>query len=364
MDYEDTHDGARGCFAQYLRIGKHIVGPGNPAFIIAEVAQTHDGSLGLAHSFVDAIADTGANAVKFQTHIASAESSPMEPFRVPFSYEDSSRYGYWVRTGFTEDQWIGLAEHARKRGLVFLSSPFSVEAVRLLARLHMDAWKIGSGEIGNDLLLKAVLEETGPCLVSTGLGTMSEVERTVERLRAAGREFALLQCTSMYPTPLEKVGLNVLESYKRFNCPLGVSDHSGTLFPGLAALARGYRILEVHATFSRSMFGPDVSSSLTMEEVSFLVEAAKAFATMDLIVDKDEIIEGLKDTRTIFDRSLCAIRDLSRGSAVAEGDLAALKPGGGIPVSEINTIIGRRLRVAVASGHRFSWEDFDGGAWT
>ena len=107
------------------------VGDGEPALVIGEVAQTHDGSLGLAHAFVDAIADAGADAVKFQTHIAEAESTPAEQFRVPFSRQDATRYDYWRRTAFDEEAWRGLAEHAGERGLIFLSSPFSKEAVAL-----------------------------------------------------------------------------------------------------------------------------------------------------------------------------------------------------------------------------------------
>ena len=114
--------------------------------IIGEVAQTHDGSLGTAHAYVDAVARAGADAIKFQTHIAEAESTPGEPWRVKFSRQDASRFDYWRRMEFSEEQWIGLAEHAREAGLIFLSSAFSFEAVDLLDRLQVPAWKVGAGE--------------------------------------------------------------------------------------------------------------------------------------------------------------------------------------------------------------------------
>ncbi|MGC8917653.1 MAG: N-acetylneuraminate synthase family protein, partial [Thermoanaerobaculum sp.] len=110
--------------------------------VIAEVAQAHDGSLGLAHAFIDAAADAGASAIKFQTHIAAAESTLGEPWRVKFSPQDRTRYDYWRRMEFTEEQWVGLREHAEERGLYFLSSPFSVEAVELLERVGVAAWKV------------------------------------------------------------------------------------------------------------------------------------------------------------------------------------------------------------------------------
>ena len=119
------------------------------ALIIAEVAQAHDGSLGAAHAYIDAAARAGADAVKFQTHIAAAESSPAEPWRVKFSLQDATRYDYWRRMEFTEEQWAGLRMHADERGLQFLSSPFSVEAAQLLRRVGVSAWKIASGEVNN-----------------------------------------------------------------------------------------------------------------------------------------------------------------------------------------------------------------------
>src|SRR5262245_27728030 len=123
------------------------LGQGQPCMIIGEVAQAHDGSHGMAHAYIDAVANAGADAVKFQTHIASAESTPGEPWRVKFSRQDATRYDYWKRMEFTEEQWHGLKQHAQERGLQFLSSPFSVEAVELLKRVGVAAWKVASGEV-------------------------------------------------------------------------------------------------------------------------------------------------------------------------------------------------------------------------
>src|SRR4051794_24330868 len=121
--------------------------------IIGEVAQAHDGSLGMAHAFIDAVANAGADAVKFQTHIAAAESTPAEPWRARFSYQDQTRYDYWRRMEFTEKQWVGLKRHADERQLLFLSSPFSIEAVELLWRVGLAGWKVASGEISNSPML-------------------------------------------------------------------------------------------------------------------------------------------------------------------------------------------------------------------
>ena len=240
--------------------------------VIGEVAQAHDGSLGTAHVFIDAIAAAGADAVKFQTHIAAAESTPQEPWRVKFSPQDESRYAYWQRMEFTEEQWHGLRQHATDRGLLFLSSPFSVEAVELLTRVGVAAWKVASGEVGHRLMLDRMADAGIPVLLSTGMSPLAEIDAAVEQVRAHGLTIAVLQCTSAYPCPPEKVGLNLIACLReRYGCAVGLSDHSGTIYPGLAATTMGAEVLEVHVTLSREMFGPDVSASVTTDELRQLV---------------------------------------------------------------------------------------------
>jgi N-acetylneuraminate synthase len=169
--------------------------------IIGEVAQAHDGSLGAAHAYIDAIANAGADAVKFQTHIASAESTPSEPWRVKFSLQDETRFDYWRRTSFTEEQWAGLKKHADERGLQFLSSPFSVEAAQLLMRVGVSAWKIASGEANNPHLLDYMASTGLPVLLSTGMSRLSEIDTAVERIQSRNLPVTVMQCTTSYPCP-------------------------------------------------------------------------------------------------------------------------------------------------------------------
>ena len=139
----------------------------NAVYVIAEVSQNHDGSLGQAHAFIDAAAQTGVDAIKFQTHIAEAESTPDEPFRVPFSYEDKTRYDYWKRMEFTPEQWRGLYRHAQQSGLDFLSSAFSVEAFEMLQSIGIPAWKLGSGEVFNKYLFTRMAQTKKPMILSS-----------------------------------------------------------------------------------------------------------------------------------------------------------------------------------------------------
>jgi len=180
-----------------------ILRPGR-CLVIGEVALTHDGSLGVAHAFVDAIANAGADAVKFQTHIAAAESTPSEPFRVKFSRQDKTRYDYWKRMEFTQEGWRGLADHARERGMLFLSSPFSIQAVEVLDRIGMPLWKIASGETSNAALLERILDTGKPVLLSTGMSPIEEVDEAVARVRARNVDVGADRSTSPVVSPLAR----------------------------------------------------------------------------------------------------------------------------------------------------------------
>ena len=314
--------------------------------LVGEVAMAHDGSLGLAHAFIDAIARAGARAVKFQTHLASAEGTAAEPFRVAFSPQDATRRDYWTRTAFTEEQWAGLARHADERGLFFLSSPFSPEAVDLLRRIGVAAWKVPSGETGNLPLLEAMLEDGLPVLLSTGMSPMAEIDAAAARVRDSGVPLVVMQCTSAYPCPPEKVGLNLLPVFReRYGCPVGLSDHSGTIYPGLAAASLGAQVLEVHVTLSREMFGPDVKASVTTGELAALAEGIRWTERMNAApVDKDLEAIGMEPLRRIFTKSLVAVRPLEAGTVLDRSMLALKKPGTGIPASGIDRVLGKRLR--------------------
>jgi N-acetylneuraminate synthase len=349
------HDQAHPGFS----IGNRRIGFREPAFVIAEVAQAHDGSLGLAHAFIDAAADAGADAIKFQTHIAAAESTLDEPFRVRFSKQDETRFDYWRRMEFSEEQWHGLAGHARERGLVFMSSAFSPAAVELLTRLGAPAWKIGSGEFASRALWEMMMATGAPMLFSTGLAKRAEIADAVALFRARGLPFALLQCTTSYPSPLEEVGLNVMQALRAdFACPVGLSDHSGKVFPGLAAIARGADLVEVHVTFDRRMFGPDTPASLTFDELRLLTGMRDAVAVMDgNPVDKDAMAEKLNGLRGMFGKSLAPLVPIAAGTALAANMLTAKKPGGGIPPEAVGEIAGRRLARDVTPDRILRWSD-------
>ena len=332
-----------------MQIGRRRAGDGCPVFIVMEVAQAHDGSLGTAHALIDVAARAGADAVKFQTHIAAAESTARECFRVAFSLQDKTRYAYWKRMEFTEEQWQGLADHAAARNLEFLSTPFSMEAVALLERIGMEAWKVGSGEIGNTVMLQRMARTGKPILLSSGMSAWAELDAAVALVKKAGNPLLVYQCCTQYPTPPAQVGLGLLGAIRdRYAVPVGLSDHSGTPCFGIAAAALGAASVEAHVTMSRYSFGPDVPASLTPEEFTDMVEGIRAVeASLRQTPDKDAVASELADLRRMFGKSIVASAAVPCGTVLTEGHLALKKPADGLPPSRMQDVIGRRTKRAL-----------------
>ncbi len=328
-------------------------------FIIAEIGQAHEGSLGIAHSYIDALAETGVDAVKFQVHIAEAESSEFEPFRIKFSTQDKTRFDYWNRMEFSLEQWQELKAHCQEAGLEFMASPFSNAAVDLLETLEVKRYKIGSGEVNNFLLLEKIARTGKPIILSSGMSSFDELDRTVDFLLKKNVEYSILQCTTAYPTRPENYGLNIIgELKKRYNVPIGYSDHSAKIETCIAAAALGAEILEFHAIFSRKMFGPDASSSLEMEEIKQLVSAVKnIYLAQQFPVNKKDN-SNFNDLKNIFEKSLAVNKDLQAGHVLTFDDLESKKPKGyGITASKFSEVIGRKLGRKLAQWDFLKEED-------
>ena len=317
-------------------------------YIIAEIGQAHDGSLGILHSYIDAIAATGVDAIKFQTHIAEAESSLEEPFRINFSYEDVTRFDYWKRMSFSKEQWVGIKEHCEEKGLEFLSSPFSQAAVDLLEDLEIKKYKIGSGEVTNFLMLEKIARTGKPIILSSGMCSYEELDAAVHFIEQFGNDLSILQCTTSYPTPAERIGLNVIgEMKKRYpKHRIGLSEHTAQIATGIAAVTLGAELLEFHATFDRRLFGPDASSSLTIDEISELVRSVRFLEkAINHPVEKNDLTPyiGLKK---IFEKTLAVNKNLPKGHEITFEDLEAKKPAQqGISANDFKSVIGKKLKV-------------------
>ncbi len=331
----------------------------NTLSIIAEIAQAHDGSLGTAHAFIDALAGTGVTTVKFQTHIAEAESSAFEPFRVKFSRQDKTRYDYWKRMEFSPEQWKGLKDHCEEKGLEFMSSPFSNAAVDLLEDIGVKRYKIGSGEVSNWLLLERIAKTGKPVLLSSGMSSLDELDGSIAFLKTFGNELSVFQCTTAYPTQAEQWGLNVLSELKqRYQLPVGFSDHSGDIFACLAAASLGADLFEFHVVFDKRQFGPDSAASISIEQTQQLCSGIRQIRTaLNSPAEKNDnsAFSGLK---AIFEKSLAVNQDLPEGHIIRFEDLEAKKPKGyGLDASRFREIIGRKTNKALSRWSFLNEED-------
>jgi N-acetylneuraminate synthase len=344
-----------------FKINQNFVGEHHPTYIIAEVGQAHDGSLGMAHAFIDAIAKTGANAIKFQTHFADAESSTKDEFRVNIFPQDETRYGYWKRIEFTEGEWGGLAKHCHSVGLDFLSSAFSFKAIELLEKIGVGAWKIASGEVNNFPALKMMCDTGKPILLSSGMSTWKELDEAVAFVKKTASDLCVFQCTTSYPCPPENIGLNLIGEMKRkYKVPVGLSDHSGSIFPSLASVMIGGRLVECHVTMSRHAFGPDVSASLTIEEILEMVKGIRMLEKMLAVsVDKDEQANKFLELKRMFGKGIYAEKTIRKGQFFTADNLALKKPAGELEPNNFFEIFGKKSTSDIMKGEEIKKSDIE-----
>jgi N-acetylneuraminate synthase len=305
--------------------------------IIAEAGMNHDGSLGNAIRLAEVAAEAGADAVKFQLHDAAAETTRDAPSPPYFRHE--SRWAYFERTAFAEEQWRTLKNACDAAGIEFLCSAFSVEAVERLERLGVARHKIPSGEVTNLELVRAAAATGKQVLLSSGMSSWAELDAAVE---AAGPDVTILQCTSAYPTPPERVGLNLLaELQERYGKPVGLSDHTLGPYAAFAAAALGAEVVEKHFTLSRELYGPDAALALEPAELEELVEGIREIeAMLASPVDKDDL-EPYSELKQVFEKSVVSTADIPAGAVIERGMLAAKKPGTGIPARRLEEVVGR-----------------------
>jgi N-acetylneuraminate synthase len=312
-------------------------------FVIAEAGMNHDGSLGNAIRMAEVASECGADAVKFQLHDAAAETTRDAPSPPYFRHE--SRWEYFHRTAFTDDEWGRLKEACERAGIEFVCSVFSTEAVERLERLGVGRYKVGSGEVTNLELVRRVAATGKPVLLTSGMSSWEELDTAVQ---AAGDDVTVMQCTSEYPTPPEHVGLNVLaELRERYGKPVGFSDHSLGNHAAFAAVALGAVVVEKHFTLSNDAYGPDASLAMEPDELEDLVDGIRSIETMLANpVDKNDL-EGLREMKLVFEKSVVSTQDIPAGAEISREALAAKKPGTGIPARELDRVVGRKARIAI-----------------
>ncbi|PYR41838.1 MAG: hypothetical protein DMF93_07485 [Acidobacteria bacterium] len=302
----------------HITIGERTIGPGQPCFVIAEAGINHNGDVRIASDLVHAAAEAGADAIKFQTHLPEHE---MLRGGATAAYVGESLFDLLTRTALSREAHVELRDLAARKGLLFLSTPFSREAADFLETLGVPAFKTGSGELTNVPLQRHIARKGKPMIISTGMSTPEEIDRTVQAVREIGTPFALMHCTSTYPTPFEHVQLDCIPALQRkYAVPVGFSDH--TLGTAMAFAAGA-------------------------------IERARG-ATKT-------IQPGEQDVRDMALHSVVSVRDIAAGATIAAADVWAKRPGTGIPARRLDEVIGRVARRAIASGRLVQWDDLDAG---
>jgi len=327
-------------------------------FIIAEIGMNHDGSFGQARALMKAAAECGVDAVKFQMHIFDAESLPDAP--PPPYFQEEDRKTFFNRTAFSLDQWKNIRNYSNDLGVEFVCSPFSIEAIERLEEIGNKVYKVPSGEVTNIPYLERIAQTGKSVLLSSGMSNWQELDKAVHTLKKWNDHIVVLQCSSLYPCPPEKAGLNVMQEMQaRYSLPVGLSDHTLTIYTSLAAVVLGAKVIERHFSVSRSMYGPDAKYSLDPTDMKNLCEGIRIVeAGLTHFVDKNDISD-YKNMKEIFEKSIVTRRAIKKGKILERDDITTKKPGTGIKALMYHDILGRKVKRDLAENMIVSWSDLE-----
>lgn len=330
--------------------------------IVAEVGLSYYGNLNNAFNLIEKVSNSGADAIKFQTHYADSESTVQEKFRKGHNFKFKNRYEYWKYHELSKDEWLKIKKHCRKKNILFSSSPFSVKSFKILKTIGVDFWKIGSGEFYSNDLLNLIIKTKKPIVLSTGLSSYKEIKSRVKLLKKHSSNFLITQCTTKYPTSLKEVGLNViLEFKKRYSCPVGLSDHSGTIYPSIYSLCDDItKLIEVHVAKQDDFSNPDKTASISFDDLNLICNVRNNVELLKKsTVNKDQISKKLYKTKKLFTKSLALNKNLKKGTIIKLNHLCLKKPGTGISQEYLNKLVGKKLKKNLSSNMLIKWSHFE-----
>jgi N-acetylneuraminate synthase len=323
-----------------FRIGDRRVGPDDPPFVMAEVGINHEGSFEKAVQLGPAAAESGADCVKFQTHITEMEMVPTD--MKPGDISDERLWDIIKRCELSAEEERAVKDHCDEKGILFLSTPFSREASDRLEDLGVPAYKIGSGECNNVPLIEHVARKGKPIILSTGMNDISTIRASVEAVQRLGTPLMLMHCVSMYPTPYGSVHLRAIQDLQReFGLAVGLSDHSIGIYTCLGGVALGACALEKHFTISRSWPGPDVPISIEPDELRDLVVGSRA--VWQSMSGGKEIQPGEQPVIDFAYASVVSIAPIAAGDTLSLDNIWVKRPGTGeFLAKDLETVLGRR----------------------
>jgi N,N'-diacetyllegionaminate synthase len=346
---------------EQVKIAQHIIGDGQPCFIIAEAGVNHNGMIEQAQRLVDIAAQVGADAVKFQTFKAerlASENAPKAGYQLTTTDSGESQLDMLRRLELSSADHQKLLAYCQERKILFLSTPFDELSADLLDELDVAAFKIGSGEITNLPFLNHVARKSKPMIVSTGMASLEEVEAAVETICSVGNDqLVLLHCVSNYPADPADANLRAMDTLRRaFNVPVGFSDHTLGIEVPLAAVALGARVIEKHFTLDRCLPGPDQQASLEPHELQAMVAGIRK---VEMALGDGKKIPAASEANTseVARKSLVAAQDIPAGTVLTEAMIAIKRPGSGLPPTMRPSIIGRTAGKDIAAGSLLKLEE-------
>jgi N,N'-diacetyllegionaminate synthase len=330
-----------------LRIGSRSIGPHSPIYVIAEAGVNHNGQRDLAIRLIDAAVDAGADAVKFQTFNADllvTPSAPKADYQKLKTDAAESQHAMLRRLELKPEDYAALKEHASKRGIEFLSTPFDIESAGFLDHLGVHAFKIASGELTDLRFLAQLAQKKKPLIISTGMSTLDEVKAAVQTVKdQKNSQIALLHCVSNYPAAPSDINLRAIPTMQEaFQIPVGYSDHALGNEIAFAAAALGAQIIEKHLTLDRTMEGPDHAASAEPADFKHLVAGLR---TIERALGSGTKVPAASEqgTALVARKSLVAACDIPAGSQLTEDLIACKRPGTGMPASMLSQIVGRKV---------------------
>ena len=343
-----------------MKIGNRVIGPGEPPLVIAEIGINHGGSLAVAKEMVRLAAGAGCEMIKHQTHIIEDEMTEEAKSIFPPN-ADVSIWHVMERCALNLADEAELKRFTESLGMIWISTPFSRAAADFLETLDVPAYKIGSGEADNLPLIRHIARKGKPVIMSTGMQTIDSIRASVAILEASGVDYALLECTNLYPSPPEIVSLQGVTDLKTAfpNAVVGFSDHSIGPEMALASVALGACILERHYTDSRYRIGPDIINSMDPAELRFLIDRSREIHTA--LHNPKQRTASEEPVYRFARASVVADRDLAAGHVITEADIWARRPGSGeIAGHEFDRVVGMRTTRAVTRNTQLKWGDVVG----
>jgi len=345
--------------SSHIKINAHIIGRGEPVYIIAEMSANHNQDFDKAVRIVEMAKKAGANAVKLQTYTPDTITIDCnnEYFHIKGTLWQGKNLYQLYREAYTPWEWQPkLKEIADKLGIDLFSTPFDSSAVNFLEKMNVPAYKVASFENVDVSLLEEIARTGKPVIMSTGMATLGEIDEAVRTIRQSGNDqLAMLKCTSAYPAPPEEVNLKTIHHLAQaFDVPVGLSDHTLGSTVAIGAVALGACIVEKHFTLSRKDPGPD--SAFSMEPNEFMTMVAE-IRTIEKAIGEIcyELTEKQRSNRA-FRRSLFVVEEVRPGEEFTSENVRSIRPGYGLHTRYLPNILGRKADRHIARGTPFSWD--------